>query len=424
LTKYIPIIPTPKQAVFLLLNDVRDVFYGGAGGGGKSEALLAGALQYVDVPGYSALIVRDTYANLSMPGSLMDRAHEWLDDTDAHWSEEKKLWTFPSGARLKFGFLDGPRDHLNYKSAEFQYVATDEAVDIRFHDFTYLFTRMRRRNSIGVPTRFRAASNPDPLYGRCHRELYDRYINQKTKDPEKIFISAKIDDNPHINREEYKTNIRETDPVTQAAILDGDWDIQIEGNFFNASWFNKVDAPPLPSEIRQTIRYWDFAVTAKNDKTKEGRMKDPAYTVGLRMSLKTDNRYCIEHIRRERIGPSQIETTLLDMAGKDGQRVHIEFEEEGGASGKYMAVHILRSVLPGYTVRSNKVTDSKVIRAAPFAAAAQRGDIDVVRARWNDDFFEELTFFPNFKFKDQVDSASGAYARLSQNVRGVSIWSA
>ena len=47
-TKYIPHVPTPKQSAFLLLN-CKEAFYGGAAGGGKSDALLMCGLQYVDV---------------------------------------------------------------------------------------------------------------------------------------------------------------------------------------------------------------------------------------------------------------------------------------------------------------------------------------------------------------------------------------
>jgi hypothetical protein len=62
---YIPHLSTPRQAAFLLL-DCQEAFYGGAGGGGKSDALLMAALQYVDIPGYSALIIR---RNFSDPGA-------------------------------------------------------------------------------------------------------------------------------------------------------------------------------------------------------------------------------------------------------------------------------------------------------------------------------------------------------------------
>ena len=57
LTKYIPYEPTPKQRAFLLMNDVKEVLYGGSAGGGKSVAQLMAALQFVDIPGYSAILL-------------------------------------------------------------------------------------------------------------------------------------------------------------------------------------------------------------------------------------------------------------------------------------------------------------------------------------------------------------------------------
>ena len=70
-SRYSPTQPTPKQRAFLAL-DCLEALYGGAAGGGKSEALLMAALQYVHVPGYAAILFRRTYADLSLPGALMD----------------------------------------------------------------------------------------------------------------------------------------------------------------------------------------------------------------------------------------------------------------------------------------------------------------------------------------------------------------
>src|SRR4051812_48713519 len=92
----------PKQAAFLLFPGL-EAFYGGAAGGGKSDALLAGALQYVDVPGYAALLLRRTFSDLALPSALMARAHEWLGPTNARWNDTTKTWTFPSGASVTFG---------------------------------------------------------------------------------------------------------------------------------------------------------------------------------------------------------------------------------------------------------------------------------------------------------------------------------
>ena len=110
----------PKQSLFLLLQN-RDAFYGGSAGGGKSWSLLAAALQYVDIPGYNAILFRKTLTDLQQPESLMSRSHEWLDHTDASWDNELYRWTFPTGATLSFGYINHDKDKLKYQGAAYQY---------------------------------------------------------------------------------------------------------------------------------------------------------------------------------------------------------------------------------------------------------------------------------------------------------------
>lgn len=125
LNKYIPIKvdpPNPKQITFLLLNDVLEICYGGAAGGGKSESLLAGAAQFVDVPGYAALLLRRRFKDLSLPGALMDRSKTWWMNSDARYTGAPNYrWVFPSGAVIQFGYLEHEGDEEQYQSAEFQY---------------------------------------------------------------------------------------------------------------------------------------------------------------------------------------------------------------------------------------------------------------------------------------------------------------
>jgi hypothetical protein len=48
------------------------------------------ALQWINTPGYAALLLRRTDTDLSLPGALMDRAFSWLSGTAAKWSDKDK----------------------------------------------------------------------------------------------------------------------------------------------------------------------------------------------------------------------------------------------------------------------------------------------------------------------------------------------
>ena len=51
--------PQPKQIEFMQRPEY-EALYGGAAGGGKSDAMLAEALRQVNVPNYRGIIFRDT----------------------------------------------------------------------------------------------------------------------------------------------------------------------------------------------------------------------------------------------------------------------------------------------------------------------------------------------------------------------------
>jgi hypothetical protein len=226
----IPHQPTAKQRAFLLYGGL-EAFFGGAGGGGKSDALLMAALQWVDLPGYSAILFRRTYADLALPGALMDRSKDWLLGTGATWNEQRKMWAFPSGAKLAFGYLENLGDERRYKSAEFQYIAFDELTEFPEKAYRFLFSRLRRLGDSPVPLRMRSASNPG---GPGHAWVKRRFVDRATRDG-RIFFPATMDDNPHLDRAGYRQSLREVDPVERERIEKGNWDIVEEGRF-RAAW--------------------------------------------------------------------------------------------------------------------------------------------------------------------------------------------
>jgi hypothetical protein len=220
LAKYCPHDPSlnPRQAAFLWLPN-REAFYGGAAGGGKSDAVLAGALQYADVPGYAAILFRRTYTDLSLPGAIMARSEEWLRGSDATWSHERKTWTFPSGATVSFGYLDNDSDVYRYQSAEFQYVGFDELTQFTEKQYTYLFSRLRRLKDFAVPLRMRSASNPG---GIGHTWVKRRFVDERA--PGVVFIPAGVkDSSAYLDVNAYVQSLSELSPTLRQQLLEGDW---------------------------------------------------------------------------------------------------------------------------------------------------------------------------------------------------------
>jgi len=394
--------------VQFLLRPEREVLYGGAAGGGKSEALLMIALQYVDVPGHAAMVFRRTYADLALPGALMDRAHEWLHDSGASWSQQEKQWTFPSGATITFGYLDGPRDHYRYQGVEVQTLCFDELTQLREEQYRYLHSRLRRSDTSEVPLRIRSASNPG---GEGHDWVARRFglgAYAKDADGSRPFIPATLDDNPYLDRESYRETLMGLDPVTRQQLLEGDWNARESGSVFRREWFGFTDAVPASAQM---IRYWDRAATAARNGN------DPDYTVGALVGMH-EGMYYIAHVERFRGTPADNERRIQQIADTDGPKVQIRMEQEPGSSGADTIDHYARRVLAGYSFKGDRPTGPKTERAAIWASAAEQGNVWLVRGAWNTAFIDEAEAFPLGSHDDQIDAVSGAIRFLAGNSRG------
>ena len=121
---YIPHAPTKQQSWFLALSE-QEILYGGSAGGGKTDALLMAALQYVHVPNYSAIIFRRSYTDLELPDALIPRSKDWLTGK-AKWRGDKYEWQFPNGATLTFGYMSSENDKYRYQGAQFMFIGFDE----------------------------------------------------------------------------------------------------------------------------------------------------------------------------------------------------------------------------------------------------------------------------------------------------------
>jgi predicted phage terminase large subunit-like protein len=410
LNKYIPVYPTERQTLFLLLNHIPEILYGGAAGGAKSYGLLMAALQYVDLPNYDALLLRRTFQDLNKPKALIDISKQWLMPTDAKWNERDHRWTFPSGSTLSFGYLEYENDIYQYQGASYNFIGFDELTQFSEKQYSYLFSRLRRELGSVIPGRMRSASNPG---GIGHEWVKQRFIpdkNGKSKNtPKRMFIPSKLDDNPHLDAEDYRENsLANLDIVTRARLEDGDWEVNESGGIFKREWFGFVDSIPSQDIVR-TVRIWDLAGSEPTP-----TYPDPDYTVGTKAHLLKSGKMLISDVIRFRASSGEVESQVKKAAQLDGKSVRVVIEQEGGSAGKSVIENYQLRILRGYEVAGEKATGSKLERAKPVSAFAEGGHVLLLRAPWNEPFLQEVNVFTGDGklHDDQVDTLSKAHEEL------------
>ena len=175
------------------------------------------------------------------------------------------------------------------------------------------------------------------------------------------------------------------------------------GGIFPVDKFDIIDHPPVRGDILRTVRYWDKAGT------KDG---NGAETSGTLMHLLKNGRFVIQDVKHGRWKALEREQTIKTTANVDGYEVEIYVEQEPGSGGKESAEATI-SNLAGWRVFADRPTGDKALRAEPYAAQVQGGNVMLVRGDWNRPFLEEHEQFPFGKLKDMVDSSSGAFNKLA-----------
>jgi len=388
---YIKLVPDNARQMLFLSMLIEEVFYGGAAGGGKSAALLAAALQFVGHKGYGAMLIRKSFQDLIQPGALIPMSHEWLQGTDAKWKAADHKWVFPSGAILKFGYIDSPEDVYQFQGAELQYVGFDELTQHK-SDFCYryMFSRIRRRGSLDVPLRMRAASNPG---GPGHDWVKQRFITHGRENG-RFFIPAGLRDNPHLDREQYERTMSNLDPTTKAQLLNGDWSARTSGTLFKSEWFTRIILA-RPNGVRNWVRFWDLAATEPEPGV------DPDYTVGVLIGMQ-DGTIFVADVKRFQEKPRIIEQRIRNTAIADGRGVRVRMEEEKGSAGKNLIDHYQRHILAGWDFAGTKPSGETHVLAGPLASAAQAGNVVLVSGMWLAAWIDELEGYPFGSHDDQV----------------------
>jgi len=230
------------QSDFLAASE-REVFYGGARGGGKSYAMLVDPLRYCDKQNHRALLVRRTMPELrdliNHSQNLYSRAYP-----GAKWREQEKEWRFPSGARIEFGYAENLTDALRYQGQSYTWIGIDELPQYPTQDI-YNFLRSSLRSvDPDIPVYMRATGNPGNVGSTWVKEMFvdPSEPNQKfdveiqtPKGVKKIsrkFIPAKLQDNPYLMQtDDYYAMLASLPEVQKKQFLEGDWDAYESSSF-------------------------------------------------------------------------------------------------------------------------------------------------------------------------------------------------
>ena len=259
--------PGKQELALRLKDDVFETLYGGARGGGKTEAGLAWLLRpYMDSR-YRGLVIRRNADDLS---DWVDRARKMYRSVGAKIAYRPAVITFPSGAVIRTGHLKDAEAYTKYQGHEYQRLLIEELTQIPYEKMYIQLLASCRSPYADLRPRVFATSNPgNSGHGWVKKHFIDPARPMqifRAGGRQRVFIPARVDDNPTVmeNDPEYiemLDNLKETDEQLWRAWRWGDWDVFI-GQVFS-EWrreLHTVEPIPYPiSKLRKSICFdWGF----------------------------------------------------------------------------------------------------------------------------------------------------------------------
>jgi hypothetical protein len=207
-----------------------DVLYGGSAGGGKSYAMIVDPLRFAHKPAHRALILRRSMPELR---ELIDKSRELYPKAfpGCKYREVEKLWNFPSGAKIEFGFLERDADVYRYQGQAYSWIGFDEITHLPTEfSWNYLASRLRTTDPDITPY-MRCTANPGGVGAHWVKK---RYISPAPPNDSFLgadgitrkFIPARLQDNPYLAYDgRYEQMLKSLPPAQRKQLLEGDWDV-------------------------------------------------------------------------------------------------------------------------------------------------------------------------------------------------------
>ena len=246
-----------------------DVLYGGAAGGGKSYAMLVDPLRYAHRAAHRALIIRRSMPELR---ELIDKSRELYPKAfpGCKYREVEKLWNFPSGAKVEFGFLERDADVYRYQGQAYSWIGFDEITHLPTEfAWNYLASRLRTTDSEIVPY-MRCTANPGGVGAHWVKK---RYIEPSEPDKSFLgqdgltrkFIPARLEDNPFLATDgRYEQMLKALPPTQRKQLLEGNWDVN-EGAAFTEFNIEEHVIPPFQIPIHwERVKGIDYGYASES----------------------------------------------------------------------------------------------------------------------------------------------------------------
>jgi len=233
-------IAQPKQDEALRRAEF-EVLYGGARGGGKTDAGLVWLTEGIDNPRFRALVIRKNADDLA---DWTDRAYRFYTGLGATIAYRPPVITFKSGAKIRSGHLKDAQAYTKYQGQEYHKILIEELTQIPNEKrYLQLVTSCRTTVPELRPQIF-ATTNPG---GVGHSWVKERFVDPAppmtafTVDGRsRVYIPATVDDNLMLmdNDPDYVKTLdalKETDVELWKAWRMGDW------NTFAGQYFKTFD---------------------------------------------------------------------------------------------------------------------------------------------------------------------------------------
>lgn len=396
---------------------------------------------------------RRTSTQIKAPGSIWSEALpifvKIFPDCKIR-TRELEIYIPSTNSVVKFSHLQHSSDVLNHLGAQYSVVIYDEVTTFPFEEFVLPLLGRMRNAKVDYPPQMFWATNPMYDHGVYHwiKDFYlddngiplkeksnvERYFVLQDNKPvwyddlkvaEQIHgkgiprsfrsIRAHVTDNIPLlkNNPDYLSNLLALPEIKRKIYLDGSWTArEEEAGHFKREWVSIVFER---QNTNNRVRAWDLAASPPSSAN-----PNPDWTAGVLVSKTYAGSYCAEDVKRIRERTQKVEEFIFETAIEDGSDVTICLPLDPGASGIAYTRGLQRRLAEqGFTVVTKRPDKSKLTRFKPVSSIAEARYLSVLKADWNDAFFNELEIFDGTgKTKDdQCDAISDAVWALNRTVQ-------